>query len=899
MKDPGRKGPSVEEIKKAIVDLGSSRFAVRDKAKKFLADAGAVAEPFLEEATKNKDEEIANSAKAILEKFQWGLYPDTPKDVRDLIEQFRTGMSEQRQNVIGELMKKKPLPFPTIRKLLDKEEDPALREQMFARLYEQVRSAIPDLLSRGDYDSAETLFDLALTGSAAYSAHDYAVFMYLRNKLDGTIARFEKERSKKGDAAKRAAEVLVYLYRVKGDWAAARKAAEETKQDELVERVLFQAGDWKTLANYSYKPDQGNVAGFMAAYERLAGNTKAFNEKIAEIKKAAEDSMDERPLVRLDADALLLNGRANDAIKILVDKKAEMGLTFDLLCAQMRHKEAFALVDEARRRDTNPMERNEIEVRRARMLALLGDRDSATQLFQKLADEIKGREDFQLAKSLIKTEARVGLRDLAADHCAKMIAALSKSGQVDGFTQLLEPIFGDDKIVALTWWRLFRNDKPEEDPAVAMKRVREIMSGKLEAKKFDDWVARMEKSPPTNIGGRGELPPNIDLGIDRLSASRSRGLDAIAAAYRARGDDKKAEEFLKKSAEKNNSYDRWLKLGDFFMSKKRYKDAAEAYSKSAKQAHRSPDFVPEDGYEDAIFLLSEQNPALPTYLRGRALVMAGDSNEGKRLIEAAHWMPLGNESIRAELIDELNKRGWPEMARKEAAMLIKTGWYNHYSYGNVLSFLGRQAAKEKDFATAASNYEKCIIGCLRTGATFIEPTAYLVVPETVRVYRARDLLAKGKIDEAIKEAEANLEVMPGNVDLAISLVPELQKLGKKKEADSIYAKVRDAYEKLSKDYPSSAFAHNSVAWVMANCRRDLDAALKHSQKAIELEPKNAGYLDTLAECHFRKGDRDKAQEMMKKCIEFDPKNVYFRKQLERFKTQGFDSPTPDEGDEEE
>lgn len=894
-KEPVGKGPSVEEIKKAVEELGSGRFAVRDKAKKFLGEAGAVAEPYLEEAAKSKDEETANSAKAILEKFQWGLYPDTAKEVRDLIEQFRTGMPEQRQDAIGKLMQQKPVPFATIRKLLAKEENPEQREVMFARLYEQVRTAIPELLARGDFDSAELLFELALTGSATFSAHDYAVFMFLRNKLDTAIARYEKERPRKGEPGQRAAEVLVYLYRVKGDWTAARKAAEDTKKDELVERVLFQAGDWKALANYSYKPEQGNTSGFMAAYERLAGNTKAFNEKIAEIKKAAEESMDDRATLRMDADALMLNGRANDAIKILTEKKTEMALTFDLLCAQMKHKEAFALVDEARRRDTNPMERDEIEVRRARMLAVLGDRDSAEQLFKKLVNEIRGRENFTLARSLIKTEARTSFRDLAFDHCGLILAALVKSGQVDSLNQLIEPLFGDNKDIALEWWKLFRIAKPEEDPIVAMKRVREMTNGKLDPKQFDEWIVRMEKSPPGPIIPRGgEVPPPID---PRLQAgNRNRGLDAIALAYRTRGDEKKAEEYLKKSAEKNNTYDRWLRLGDFLMAKKRYNEAAEAFAKSAKRANRDQEIEVDD---DSIFFLGEQSPALPTYLQGRALVLGGDTTEGKRLIEAAHWMPLGNETVRANLIDELNKRDWPEMALKEANMLIKTGWYNHFSYGNVLSFLGRQAAKGKDYATAAAKYEKCVVGCLRTGATFIEATAYLVVPESIRVFRARDLLAKGKVDEAIKEAEANLDVMPGNIELAIKFVPELEKLGKKKEADAIYAKVRDAYGKLAKDYPNSAFAHNSIAWVMANCRRDLDDALKHSQKATELEPKTAGYLDTLAECHFRKGDREKALTLMKQCVELDAKNPYYKKQLARFKDQGFDSPTPDEGDEEE
>jgi hypothetical protein len=53
-------------------------------------------------------------------------------------------------------------------------------------------------------------------------------------------------------------------------------------------------------------------------------------------------------------------------------------------------------------------------------------------------------------------------------------------------------------------------------------------------------------------------------------------------------------------------------------------------------------------------------------------------------------------------------------------------------------------------------------------------------------------------------------------------------------------------------------------------------------QAVELQPDHAGNLDTLAEAHFQRGDRDRAMELMKKCIALDGKNSYFGKQLERF-----------------
>ena len=67
----------------------------------------------------------------------------------------------------------------------------------------------------------------------------------------------------------------------------------------------------------------------------------------------------------------------------------------------------------------------------------------------------------------------------------------------------------------------------------------------------------------------------------------------------------------------------------------------------------------------------------------------------------------------------------------------------------------------------------------------------------------------------------------------------------------------------------------------ACCRRNLDKALQHAEKAVELSPSTAGYLDTLAEVHFQRGDKDKAIAMQKRAVKLNPKKSYYRKQLKR------------------
>src|SRR5262245_53472939 len=61
------KGPTADQIRQAIEDLASPRFAVREKASKLLWEAGKNAEEALRAAAKSKDEETANRAKGILE----------------------------------------------------------------------------------------------------------------------------------------------------------------------------------------------------------------------------------------------------------------------------------------------------------------------------------------------------------------------------------------------------------------------------------------------------------------------------------------------------------------------------------------------------------------------------------------------------------------------------------------------------------------------------------------------------------------------------------------------------------------------------------------------------------------------------------------------------------------
>ncbi|MBO0699665.1 MAG: hypothetical protein J2P46_14815 [Zavarzinella sp.] len=890
------KGPTPDEIQKAVADLASPRFAVREKASRVLWEAGAAAEPAVRAAAKSRDEETANRAKAILEKFDWGLYPDTPADVVKLIEKFRGGDPNARQEVVAELMKMKPPRFSTLRKVIANEHDETARRQMYGAMAFQARETVPGLIVAGQLDEAGELLEICVAPDNPSGLTDYAAFYHLRNMVRAAIQRMEALRAKGPEVdAQRATEALVYLYRVQRNWPAAKKMAEQSHNRDLQNDVAWEASDWKWLAETTAPQDRevADDRGARAAYYRLAGNRAKYQELIGEMRKALAGVEGDDATARDLAHALLLNGDGAEAIAVLKDRhKRGTDLVFDLLCAQLKFHQAFAYADTAAKElakdEDAGSERDQLAMRRGRILAALGDRDAATQVFRGVLVSTLSSDRGRGSIEVVRAAAQSGMRDLAAECAAKAMAHFDRAQPLAEYGYLLDPVFAEKKGVVQVWWRAVRADKPDADPSASMARVLEFADGRADRKKVDRLAELI-------LEARTAPKEDATKPRDDLLAFFGQGAMpeyAIAEAYRAAGAKDKAEEFYKKAVNSKApttdellpdfldddvaapmSYRVLLGYGDFLLAEKRYKEAAVQYRKAWDAAPAQP---------------------LALFLHGHALKLSGNAPEGERLMGLAHWIPLGSEVLRTRFSEDLTKRGFDADSRKEMDLVVATGWFRTYQVGNVYLRMARIKARQKDFATAAAYYEKDVVSLFRTTASFVDPRAYLTVPELARTYRTRALLAAGKVDAALAEARAGLAVMPGNLELAIDLVPDLDRAGRTKEADEIYGRVKTAYEGALKDFGSSPELRNSLAWTMANCNRDLDAAVVHAKKAVEVAPKTAGYIDTLAEIYFRQKDRAKALELMKQCVALEPTNPYFRKQLERFEKKPFDSPLPDE-----
>jgi len=111
-----------------------------------------------------------------------------------------------------------------------------------------------------------------------------------------------------------------------------------------------------------------------------------------------------------------------------------------------------------------------------------------------------------------------------------------------------------------------------------------------------------------------------------------------------------------------------------------------------------------------------------------------------------------------------------------------------------------------------------------------------------------------------------------------------EKQGRKDLARIERERVGEALKRALARGENDASNLNGLAWTCATNDVYLDEALQAAERAVALEPKNTGIMDTLAEVHFRRGDAARAVEVESKALALEPQNNYLTEQLNRFKT---------------
>lgn len=842
---------SEAEIAGAIRNLGHPSFKVREQASQLLWKAGRAAETALERAAQSSDAEVVRRAQQILDRFRWGIYPDTPEEVVRLVDQYRSGDPNLREQAIEGLLRCGSLGYEVLLKIASAERNRAVREWFWNRVAVEIPRALPATIQQGNLGLAERMIELCAQEDNEQAIRNFAAFVLLRGRIDGKIREYEQRWERQGD--RHSATVLTYLYRAAGDLTKALAAAEFVGDEFLIEALLHERGDWKKLAERA--DDRAKVSGdietlgFRAAYHRLAGNQAAFEKALDDIRRFASNAGVEDGDRWFSVEALLVNGRFDEAIALLSKSKNALR-AFNLLVAQARYREAFELA--SRLPPSIPL-----RVAQAETLYRLGEKEKALRLFEETGRELVNVSDNRQAgryEPLLEAEGKLGLLDLRRRHAALILRLSEREHNLTWLFYCLYPDNGSD---AQTWWRFLRGQSPAGDPVDLLGTLDRLVGPRPDG----DLVA--------------SLAPALEASMQQRPADEQAStLLTLARTFQACKDDTRAFDCLRRAVDTHRGSTTLTALADWHAERQQWSEAAKRYGEAWERDRNAPGLL---------------------YLQGYALSQAGHKEEGERLMQLASLAPLAVDDNRyGFLVEFLQKRKLFDAVRKERELFLRIGQFNSWFVDEAIRHRANDFLAQREHLQAAADYERFLLSCLRPSISMVDVKSYLLVPRIIHYHRALAYLQQRKVDDAVREARQALAAAPGAIDIATDIVPGLDRLGRRAEADALFHAALQVQEAVCRDYPQSATHHNSAAWLCAVCRRELSKGLAHAQAATQLDPNNVSYLDTLAEVCFQLGRKDEALELIKKCVELAPTRRYYREQLKRIEAGDPSVPVPDE-----
>jgi tetratricopeptide (TPR) repeat protein len=197
------------------------------------------------------------------------------------------------------------------------------------------------------------------------------------------------------------------------------------------------------------------------------------------------------------------------------------------------------------------------------------------------------------------------------------------------------------------------------------------------------------------------------------------------------------------------------------------------------------------------------------------------------------------------------------------------------------STLHRIHLARREFGRAADALELANLGRLKAG--YYAQFAMAFQMDWAKV-KARALLDAEKPSEAAALMAASVKLNPTDSSMFEDSYQMLVDQGKTTEADALFETAYPRCLAAAEKFPALGQFHNNLAWLLSRTGKKLDQALEHATTATGIEPDNGAFLDTLAEVHFQRGDREKAIAASEKAIEFLGFDAQLQFQLNRFKT---------------
>lgn len=847
--------PTREEILQAINALKSDDFKIRETATKRIWQMGRTAEPYLRQAVAEDAAELHYRGNKILSEFKLGLYPDTPENVRKLVQDYRKGNQAARELAIYNLAKMGETEI--LIKLVKRENDPNLRASVAQLVARNVDEDAPALIFNDELEKAGDLLELAALNSRGMRS--YAAFLLHTGNLDGAI----KKQRKLADDTRVDAELLAWMLRVRGDFTEAEKTFTKLGDVTQARHTRVAGGDLLAYAETftdPSRPPTTDTLGFSAAAARLSGDMAGFERITADIEQYAKAMPDE-----LDRclNALIINGDITRAYRLAATLNRSELVNMEMW--RYRFDAAFkalGITEETAPYDNWLREFNknfkveaetEIDaailpaVKVAESCVLTGQTVEAERIMHSTAQVLKARNASLLP--LIFRETQLGLDRLARTHAIDAMKL-----EIEG--DVIETLFplGDEARVRKCW-EYIRREFADETVEMKLKRMSalfDIKSTGRAKQNPEDTISAMvasaeeTKQPETGkelwqtVAFLARLHERWDLAV-KATGKWLQLLDAEALWYNFMG------------------------YGDTLMSAGKPELAAEQYGKA--------------------WGIEPSNPSL-LYLKAAALDAAGKDDLATELKQKASLMATGDISKRHYLAYYMWLHDDHDMAREQDKLILRLANPREGVHPEALKRRYADLKLNGNPADAANALEFYMLSKIQpvNGKNVITRKAALSYWVDLGTLKAKNSLKKGSADSAVAMIAQLQQLNSSDSSMLEDIHQLLVDAGKDKEANKLFETTYATSRSAADRFPDRAQHHNNLAWLLSRCSKRSDDALLHAERAVKMEPDNGAFLDTLAEVHFQRGDRVKAISFSEKAVALLGDDVQVKRQLNRFRT---------------
>lgn len=851
-------------IGEIILRMGDESYKVREKATRDLWNQGEAALPALREAVRHNNPEIAYRARELVRKVELFLTPDTDEVVISLVERYVQSSPERKEGLMRLLKERKA--WRQMLKLYAGESDAGLRMRLHGLVDGVAMAAARERIAAGDLEEAREFLEM---GPAD------AVGLLSLAEFHRTQGSWEKEWQKSGKlTGGRRHNWQLALLRAKGDVAAARAAAEAAGEDDHALVLTALDGDpvpWLAARakEISRKSDYGKLYADLAIrYWRgeqvressLAPAVKALRSRNRSTRVAAMvvlAALGEAPMAE---EAFARHDRIDaaehfEALERMPDVLRALGLDPDepdyaaWFGRRLRELSDDDVEDQRQPRDPG----GEFVA----LAGLLERRGLHEELWNVLSvplanlAEDEPRLFEELVASLFTPGATAG-----APMLAERAGARWAGDNAIRWETLAIAALGDEEL-ATTWWEWLEELDPDASALDRFRGLRALFRIGTDPDGLrDTWLERAWKAvDEAPAGKRSRL-------LGRLATFASYRIGSQIYLCADAGLFLRAYDRMDDEARKRIG---WDELVRFLTADGRWDEAAEVVLKVIRAIDEAKGPVPPDLHALAAAVL-------------RRTGRADEAEEHDRLAEQ---LALGDPGV-AYLIgfryafcldSERAARWW----RKCALWCEpRSGFLVH-----ALRMHGDHLLESGDWRRAASVGELSTV-LVRLNNEYGTPFTELARARLqADMARALDRLGADR-EGSVRLLEKCHRRFRADGSLADSFFPALRKAGLRAEHDRWAEDTWVTMQSVIATYPACDNSRNTAAWLASRSLCHLDEAREILGEALKMRPRQAAYLDTMAEIHFAMKRRDEAIRWSDLALAYAPGDDLLRRQHERF-----------------